>query len=246
MVKINRLNSSSRKVNLVVKILDIEPERQVKSSRSGKVFRVADAKIADESGAMKMTLWEDMINEVSPGDILKITNAYVNEFRGALSLNIGKYGKYKIIDKDSPEAQFEVNEEYVLNPSPKPREPSKQGPSKYVKVKDLEKVSKGINIRFKVIRKDDPRGVNTKRGPQTVCDFLVGDETGCILLSLWNDDVYEIALNSYYEIKKGYTNSYRGILKLNKGRYGVLNNISREDAGFDYVDDSNNLSETLG
>lgn len=245
MVKIKNLSSSSRKVNLIVKVLDIEPERQVKS-RSGREFRVADAKIADESGAMKLTAWEDMIDKISPGDILKIQNAYVNEYRGALSLNIGKYGKYEILDKDSPEAQFEINEEYILNPNPTPREKGEQGPAKYIKVKDLEKVSRGINIKFKVIRKDEPRGVNTKRGPQTVCDFLIGDETGCILLSLWNDDVYEMALNSYYEIKKGYINSFRGILKLNKGRYGILNNISHEDAGFDYVNDSNNLSETLG
>jgi replication factor A1 len=244
MAKVKDLTSNSRKISLIIKVIDIEPEREV-TTKQGKKLRVADAKIADDSGAIKMTLWEDLIDDISPGDFLKIENAYVSEFLGALSVNLGKYGRHKILQPGSPDTSFTPNEEFAHESKPRPKSRPSAGSQGLIKIKELEKVTKGINVKFKVVRKDEPRGVNTKRGPATVCDFLVGDETGCILLTLWNDDLYDVALNSYYELMKGYTNSFRDVLKLNKGRYGTIKNISEEEAGFKEVNDSNNLSEMI-
>ena len=244
MVKVKDLKVRDSKVSLIVKVIDIEPEREV-TTRQGKKLRVADAKIADDSGAIKMTLWENLIDKITPSDFLKIENAYVSEFMGALSVNLGKYGRHKILEPGSPETSFTPNEEFAHQSKPRPKSKSSADVQGLIKIKDIEKVPKGINVKFKVVRKDEPRGVNTKRGPATVCDFLVGDETGCILLTLWNDDIYDLALNSYYELLKGYTNSFRDVLKLNKGRYGTIKNISEEDAGFKEVETSNNLSEMI-
>ena len=242
-MKIKNINAISKNIDLIVKIIDIEPERKVISKRSGKKFRIADVKVADDSGMMILSAWDDMIDEISPGEFLKIKNAYVNEFRGKLSLNVGNKGSYTIIDESSPEAQFKVNKTLLHTSGSTGGSTSTQ--QKFIKIEEILRVSKGINTRFKVIRKDEPRGVNTKNGPQTVCEFLIGDETGCILMSLWNDDIYEIANNSYYEIKNSYTSTFRDILKLNKGRYGELKNISKEESGFTEVNESNNLSAMI-
>ena len=54
---------------------------------------VVDAKIRDQSGTIKITLWEDSVDLVANGDFVKIEGAYINEYNGTKSLNLGKFGK---------------------------------------------------------------------------------------------------------------------------------------------------------
>jgi len=67
------------------------------------------------------------------------------------------------------------------------------------------------------------RAVNLKvGGSATVCDFLVEDDTDQIWLTLWNEDTDKIKVGDIIEIKNGYTNSFKGDVKLLKGKYGEL------------------------
>lgn len=54
---------------------------------------VVDAKVRDQSGTIKITLWEDSVDLVDNGDFVKIEGAYINEYNGTKSLNLGKFGK---------------------------------------------------------------------------------------------------------------------------------------------------------
>ena len=54
---------------------------------------VVDGKIRDQSGTIKITLWEDSVDLVDNGDFVKIEGAYINEYNGTKSLNLGKFGK---------------------------------------------------------------------------------------------------------------------------------------------------------
>jgi len=54
---------------------------------------VCDATIRDQSGTIKITLWEDSVDLVNNGDFVKVDNAYINEYNGTKSLNLGKFGK---------------------------------------------------------------------------------------------------------------------------------------------------------
>ena len=59
---------------------------------------VVDAKARDQSGTIKITLWEDTVDLVNNGDFVKIDNAYINEYNGTKSLNLGKYGKIEKVN----------------------------------------------------------------------------------------------------------------------------------------------------
>ena len=48
------------------------------------------------------------------------------------------------------------------------------------------------------------------------------DETAEITLSLWNEDIEKVQVGTKLKIGNGYTNSFRGEVKLNVGRYGTL------------------------
>ena len=54
---------------------------------------VLEAKVRDQSGTIKITLWEDSVDLVGNGDFVKIEGAYINEYNGTKSLNLGKFGK---------------------------------------------------------------------------------------------------------------------------------------------------------
>src|SRR5207247_462883 len=49
--------------------------------------------VSDESGTVKVTLWNENISKVAVNDTVEIQNGYVDSFRGELQLNVGRYGK---------------------------------------------------------------------------------------------------------------------------------------------------------
>ncbi len=55
--------------------------------------KVADAVIEDKSGRIKLSLWEDQINMVEEGDDIKISPAYVTEWKDEKQLNLRRGGR---------------------------------------------------------------------------------------------------------------------------------------------------------
>jgi len=96
-VKIKDLRNGMSKVTLVAKVLEISEPRNVVSRFSGRPLRVADAIIGDETGTIKLSLWNEQIDQVNVNDTIKIENGYVNSFRGKLQLNVGRYGKLHVL-----------------------------------------------------------------------------------------------------------------------------------------------------
>ncbi|RLF09680.1 MAG: single-stranded DNA-binding protein, partial [Thermoprotei archaeon] len=45
------------------------------------------------TGEVKMSLWNEQISLVSPGDRISIENGYTTQFRGDVQVNVGKYGR---------------------------------------------------------------------------------------------------------------------------------------------------------
>ena len=93
-MKITELKPGMRGVNVEGRIDSITEPRTV-NLRTGGTAQVADAMISDETGSIKLSLWDDQINLVKDGDNVAIENGYTQSFRGENSLNIGRYGKLK-------------------------------------------------------------------------------------------------------------------------------------------------------
>jgi replication factor A1 len=94
---IKDLQPRQGKVDIVVEVIDKGEIREFqKFGRSG---RVCSAKVKDETGEIKLTLWNDQIDQVNVGDKLQISNGYVNEFQGEMQLTTGKFGKLEVVGK---------------------------------------------------------------------------------------------------------------------------------------------------
>jgi ssDNA-binding replication factor A large subunit len=75
--------------------IDSLTEPRTVNLRAGGTAQVADAVISDETGTIKLSLWDDQINMVKQGDRVSIENGYTQAFRGENSVNIGRYGNLK-------------------------------------------------------------------------------------------------------------------------------------------------------
>ena len=99
LVKIGDLTTYSRGVNTVAKVISKTEVREVTSRSDGSSHRVCEALIADDSGSVYMSLWDDNVDNVVEDQVLQVSNGYINLFRGSMRLNIGKYGSYEEVEE---------------------------------------------------------------------------------------------------------------------------------------------------
>jgi replication factor A1 len=88
---IKDLRTGMSHINLKAKVLEI-PRPKLVFTRFGNYASVANALIADETGTIKLCLWNEQINFISAGDTIQIENARASSFRGERQLRIGKKG----------------------------------------------------------------------------------------------------------------------------------------------------------
>jgi replication factor A1 len=85
-----------RRVDIEANVTEKSTPREVLSRYKDVVHRVANAIISDGTGTIKLTLWNDQIDQVKINDNIKIENGYITSFRGEIQLNVGRYGKLSI------------------------------------------------------------------------------------------------------------------------------------------------------
>jgi replication factor A1 len=85
-----------KRVSIEAKVVEKSDTREVTSKFKNETYKIADAQIADETGTIKLTLWNEQIDQVNVDSIVKVENGYVTSFRGEIQLNVGKYGKLTV------------------------------------------------------------------------------------------------------------------------------------------------------
>jgi replication factor A1 len=96
-LKIKELQDGMKRVDIEAQVTEKAPTREVISRYKDVVHRIADTTIQDETGTIKLTLWNEQIEQVNVNDKIKIENGYVTSFRSEIQLNIGRYGKLSIL-----------------------------------------------------------------------------------------------------------------------------------------------------
>jgi len=86
-----------RRIDVEAKVVQKSDTREVLSRYSNQAYRVADAIIKDDTGTIKLTLWNEQIDQVNLDDTVKIENGYIRSFRGEIQLNVGRYGKLSVM-----------------------------------------------------------------------------------------------------------------------------------------------------
>ncbi len=98
MPNIGQLNRPQNKLEPVEGEIDSISEPRTVNLKSGGQAQVADAVLKDDTGQIKLTLWDAQINMIKKGSKIRIENGYITTFRGENSLNVGKYGKLTVTE----------------------------------------------------------------------------------------------------------------------------------------------------
>ena len=94
---IKDLEARQGNVDIVVEVTEISEAKEFE--KFGKQGKVANAIVKDESGEIKLTLWNDDIDKVKVGDKVHIINGYVGEWQGEKQLSTGKFGQLELVEK---------------------------------------------------------------------------------------------------------------------------------------------------
>jgi replication factor A1 len=93
---IKNLHDGNKKVYVEGKIVEKGNERLVKSKFGDAEYKLVDAVLADSTGAIKLSLWNEQCNQIQVGDNVTVENGYVTSFKGEIQLNVGKFGKLTV------------------------------------------------------------------------------------------------------------------------------------------------------
>lgn len=175
--KINDISESNKNVTLSAKVIHIGTVRTF-SRKDGGEGKVASIRIADDSGQIRVALWDEMTRAVSEdlvsvGSVVQIRSAYVKKgLRDELELNLGRMGGIKVLeDYEIEDMDFDV------------------GSPESTKINDLVEKMYDVTLTVKVQRVFN-MSTFTRKSDNTegkVLSMIVADETGTTRLVFWDE-----------------------------------------------------------
>ncbi|MCG3221446.1 MAG: single-stranded DNA-binding protein [Candidatus Heimdallarchaeota archaeon] len=111
----------------------------------------------------------------------------------------------------------------------------------YTKVGELAPNVKEVNLVAKVVELGEIREVTNRQTGEEhkVMDVLIGDETGTVYFSAWNEHIDSVQENETYQFLNAKTILFRRNIRLSLGRSGQIEGV--EDK-IDKVETENNVS----
>jgi len=94
--KIKDLKAGMKRINLKARVLAIS-KPQLALTRYNDYVMFANATLTDETGTIKLTLWNGRISMLSINNIVEIENANVAAYRGELQLRMRRNSKLEVI-----------------------------------------------------------------------------------------------------------------------------------------------------
>jgi replication factor A1 len=85
-----------KRVNLKANVQEIPKPAQV-HTQFGNTVMVVNAVVGDDTGKIKLCLWEGQIGQINVGNSIELKNGQVCVFRGEKQLRLGKNGSLSVL-----------------------------------------------------------------------------------------------------------------------------------------------------
>ncbi|WP_048050688.1 OB-fold nucleic acid binding domain-containing protein [Methanosarcina soligelidi] len=226
--KIKDIKDGMGDINLNGKILEVSEIRtfQRKDGNSG---RVGNLMLGDETGTLRVTLWDDktdFLSQVEYGDSIELINAYAREnaFSQKVELQVGNRS---IIRKSEKKIEYE---------------------EEFTPIDDIKADMNNINISGRILDISEVRTFEKKDGSTgRVGNVLLGDSTGKIRLTLWDektDILEEIDFDETVEVLNAYSreNTFSQQVELNLGARGI---IQRSEKKVEYREKFTDIADII-
>ncbi len=98
------------------------------------------------------------------------------------------------------------------------------------KIRDIKHFQKKVYLVAKVIDKTNIREVVSKldETKHKVCEVLIGDETGTIYLTMWDDAISKIQIGKTYLFRNLFSSEFQKSMRLNIGRFGEFEEFEKQ------------------
>lgn len=93
--KIGELKFGMQKVTLKAIVVEV-PESTLVSTRFVSKAHVSNVLLADETGNVRLSLWNKHIGKVTVGDTVLLKNVKVSKYLGEIQLRLGKMGRMTV------------------------------------------------------------------------------------------------------------------------------------------------------
>ena len=173
--RISEMEDEGEEIDVVGRLVSINDIREFQRE-DGTVGQVLSADIADESGVVKISLWDEKAHtKLKLGEAIRIENAKTKLGLYSVDLNVGKTARIMNPLKEDMDSlpSFEELEEMIYTPK---------------KVDELEEDERNVRIVGRVIDLHDPNEFQRNDGsPGIVRSMEIADDTGAIRASLWDE-----------------------------------------------------------
>jgi replication factor A1 len=95
---VEHLRHGMKKVNLEAEVLEASKPALV-HTQWGNSATVTNVLIGDETGKIKLCLWNDQVDSVCVGDTIQVKNASVSTYKGERQLRLAKNGSIVLMPK---------------------------------------------------------------------------------------------------------------------------------------------------
>jgi replication factor A1 len=183
--RIEDITEATRSIAITAKVINIGTVRTFSRKDGGSEGKVASIMVSDETGKMRVVLWDDLTSAVSDdiisiGDVVQLRGAYVKKGLGdALELNLGRMGQIRVLE------DFEIEDLGI---------DFKESALGEYKISDLEEGMFNINLKVQVQRVFRLSTFTRKSDGSEgrVLSIVGADETGTARLVFWDDKASEM------------------------------------------------------
>jgi replication factor A1 len=212
-VKIAEINEEKRsgRISFIARVKNIFEGREF-NREDGSIGRVVNIIVQDETGSIKVALWDEYADLVKTGGLkvgsrIKV-NGYVKKSTLGLEVSVGRNGSLEVIE-------LELNSQIQVE---------------NLKIAQLKPRLLAINLIAKVLEIAPMKTFHRRDGREgKLVGLLVGDETGKVYLTLWNDRAAEAAnlkIGDVIEIKNAYSKERYGEVELHLGNRGEIRRVA--------------------
>tara|TARA_B100000579_G_scaffold235878_1_gene193444 strand:+ start:145 stop:657 length:513 start_codon:yes stop_codon:yes gene_type:complete len=106
-----------------------------------------------------------------------------------------------------------------------------------LKIDELTPRTGRVNMPVKVLSLEEPRSMDNGT---MICEGLVGDETGTVIMSFWNDECEVVSNGMTIELKDARANLVRGHMRISLGKKGSM---KESETSLESIKESVNLSD---
>ncbi|WP_247004939.1 Single-stranded DNA binding protein [Halosolutus gelatinilyticus] len=164
---------------------------------------IVEGRIADETGAIDYTAWEDF--GLSPGNTITAGNAGVREWDGEPELNLGESTSLSFVD-EAIDVDHEIGGDAQLA--------------------DLQTGDRAVNVEVDVLEYER-RTIDGRDGETEILSGVFGDESGRLPFTNW-DPAPAIEEGGPVRIENAYVQEFRGVPEINVSEFSTVTPLDRE------------------